>query len=186
MPDPMTIPDDPSSTTGTARSPEAACKPCAEPTGQSAAVVPRRTDGVEYAIVELRPRVDDPPTGLLDIVDRHLNSATASDVALGRYMTLFRAVRNAGAAAIAFAGALWAAGVYMVTYYGVPPWAAGGLGLGAPAVASCIGWGALRRRARRRVRRHGPFPHRRPSSGNGTERNGTESHAKPPSRSSLA
>lgn len=150
MPDPMSSQHDPSPATGAAQVPAAAREPCTEHRGQTSAVVVRR-GGVDSALMDLRPRVQQPPTGLLDVVDRHLTSATTSDAVLGRYLTLLRTVRNAATIAIAIACALWAAGVYAAIRYGAPPWAADGLGLGGPAVVSCVGWVALRRSARRRV-----------------------------------
>lgn len=106
-----------------------------------------RVNGADQHVelVDVRPRVETAPTGVLDVVDRHLTSATSSDVTLGRYLKLFRAVRNAAALYLVFGCAIWAAGVYVATRSGAPLWAAGGLGLGGPAVAGGLGWAKLRR-----------------------------------------
>jgi hypothetical protein len=97
---------------------------------------------------EIRPRVQSRPADLLDLLDRHLTSATASDVTLGRYLTLIRMARSFAVLGIIAACCIWATGIAVSLRAGVPPWAVGGLGVGGPTIASWIGLRTLRRSGR--------------------------------------
>jgi len=109
----------------------------------------RNGAGQRSEVAELRPRVHTRPHDVLDVLDRHLTSATESDAALGRYLTVVRMFRNTVALWIGIPCAIWVAGVLVAIRCGVPPWTAAGLGLGGPAVTTVVGWSGLRRRGRR-------------------------------------